>query len=106
VNLTADAAGVKHIVLDNVRGNLSLKGDSGTQIRVTGHTSIRAISHGEADRADRQSPVRIEREGDTAFIRGDAAGVQAAAQVSGELDVAIPRGVSLESRTRTGDLTI
>ena len=106
VNLTADAAGVKHIVLDNVRGNLSLKGDSDTQIRVTGHKSIRAISHGEADHADRQSPVRIEREGDTAFIRGDAAGVQAAAQVSGDLDVAIPRGVSLESRTRTGDLTI
>jgi DUF4097 and DUF4098 domain-containing protein YvlB len=107
VNLTTDSAGVKHLVLDGLRGNLSIKGEGGSgQIRIAGHKSIRALSRVEADRADRQSSIRVDHQGDTAFIRADLSGVRDSAQVSGEFDVTIPPGVSVESRTRAGDLTM
>ena len=106
VSLNSDGSGVKRVVLDGLRGNLSLKGDGAGQVRVAGHKSIRAMSRSEADRADRGSSIKIDRQGDTTFIRTDAGGAGGLAQISAELEITIPKGVSVESRSRAGDLTV
>lgn len=106
VNVTGDGSGVKRVVLDGLRGNVTLKGDGGAGIRVTGHKTVRATSHGEADRADKASAIRVERLGDAAVIRLESGAGRDAGQISGELEIAVPRGVTVESKTRAGELTV
>jgi len=89
-----------------VHGSLSVKGGDDGDIKVTGRKTIRAFNHGDADRADQQTKVRAERQGDSLLIRAEDYGAPRLIQITTDLDIAVPRGVSVESRGRTGDLTI
>jgi DUF4097 and DUF4098 domain-containing protein YvlB len=106
VNVSEPAQGVTRIVLDNLRGDLSLKGDDSAEVKVTGHETLRAFNHGEADRAQAHTAVHIERQGDQLFIRTDQSQGAGVSRVTADLDISIPKGVSVESRGRLGELTI
>jgi DUF4097 and DUF4098 domain-containing protein YvlB len=106
VNAAESPRGVTRIVLDNLRGNLSIKGEDTGDIKVTGRKTIRAFSHNDADRANQQSQVHVERHGDQLFIRTDDFTGPRMMQISTDLDITVPRGISVESRGRAGDLTI
>jgi DUF4097 and DUF4098 domain-containing protein YvlB len=106
VNVSEPAQGVTRIVLDNLRGDLSLKGDDSAEVRVTGHETVRAFNHGDADRAQARTAVRIERQGDQLFIRTDQSPGAGISRVTTDLDISIPKGVSVESRVRSGELNI
>jgi DUF4097 and DUF4098 domain-containing protein YvlB len=106
VNLTESARGVTHVVLDNLHGNLSLKGEDDGDVRLTGRKTIRAFNRNESDRADKQSQVHVERQGDALLIRTEDYTGSGLIQITTDLDITLPRGISVESRGRTGDLTI
>lgn len=106
VNLTESSRGVTHVVLDNLHGNLSLKGEDGGDFKVTGRKTIRAFNRTDADRADKQSQVKIERQGDALLIRTEDYTGRGLIQITTDLDLTLPRGVSVESRGRTGDLSL
>jgi DUF4097 and DUF4098 domain-containing protein YvlB len=106
VNVTESPRGVTRIVLDNVRGDLSLKGEDEGDIKVTGRKTIRAFSHSDADRANQQAQVRVERQGDLLLIHTDDYNGQRTLRVTTDLDITVPRGISVESRGRSGDLTV
>lgn len=106
VNVTESSRGVTHVVLDNLHGNLSLKGEDDGDVKITGRKTVRAFNRNDADRADQHTHVRIDREGDSLFIRTDEFAGGRLIQITTDLDIAIPRGVSIESRGRTGDLTM
>jgi DUF4097 and DUF4098 domain-containing protein YvlB len=98
--------GVTRIVLDNIHGNLSLKGEDTGDVKVSGRKSIRAFNHDNADRANQQSRLDIERQGDVLVIRAIQPERAGTIQVTNDLDIALPRGLSVEARGRAGDLTI
>lgn len=106
VNATESSRGVTHVVLDNLRGNLSVKGEDAGDIKVTGRKTIRAFNQNEANRADQQTQVQIERQGDSLLIRTEDFTGRRIVQITTDLDITVPRGVSVESRGRTGDLSI
>ena len=106
VNLTQSSRGVTRIVLDNIHGDLSLKGQDSGDVQVTGRKSVRAYNQGDADRANQQTEVRLERQGDALVLHSDDYAGSRMIQVSADLDITLPRGVSIESRGRNGDLTI
>jgi DUF4097 and DUF4098 domain-containing protein YvlB len=91
-------------VLDGVRGNVSLKGEDSGDIRISGRKSIRALNRAAADRADRDTRVHLDRQGDLLVIRTEGAG--GGLQITTDLDITVPKGISVESRGRSGDLTI
>lgn len=106
VNATASPRGVTRVVLDNLPGNISLKGEDPGDIKVTGRKTVRAFNRNDADRADQQTRIRIDRDGDSLLIRAaDSIGPRLI-QITADLDIAVPRGVSVESRGRNGDLAI
>jgi DUF4097 and DUF4098 domain-containing protein YvlB len=94
------------VVLDNLHGNLSLKGEDSGDIKVMGRKTVRAFNRNEADRANQQTRVHIEREGDLLLIRTDDFRGPRLIQITTDLDITIPRGISVESRGRTGDLNV
>ena len=106
VNLTQSGRDVNRIVLDNLRGSLSLKGQDGGDVQVTGRKSVRAFNQNDADRANQQTQIHMDRQGDTLVIRADEFAGPHMIQVSADLDITLPRGISVESRGRNGDLTV
>jgi DUF4097 and DUF4098 domain-containing protein YvlB len=98
--------GVTRIVLDNIRGNLSLRGDDSGDVKVTGHKSIRAFSRQNADRANQQSSLEIRREGDILLIHAVQPERAGTFQISTDLDIVIPKGIGVEARGRSGDLNV
>jgi DUF4097 and DUF4098 domain-containing protein YvlB len=110
INAAESPRGVTRVVLDNLHGNLSLKGQASNEdqgdIKVTGRKTVRAFNRTDADRANQQTQVHIERQGDSLLIRTEDFNGARLIQISTDLDITIPRGISVESRGRTGDLTI
>jgi DUF4097 and DUF4098 domain-containing protein YvlB len=106
VSKTGASQGVSRVVLDNLHGNLSLKGQDGGDVQVTGRKSVRAFSRTEADKADQQSPVVIDRQGDLLIIRMEEPQNTHTLSVSTDLDITIPKGLDVETRGRSGDLTV
>jgi DUF4097 and DUF4098 domain-containing protein YvlB len=107
VNATGASQGVSRVVLDNLHGNLSLKGqEAGGDVKVSGKKSVRAFSRNDAEQADRESPIRIERQGDLLIIHADEPKSSHMLSVSADLDITIPKGIDVEARGRAGDLTI
>lgn len=107
VNQAQPAAGVARVVLEDVRGNLSLKGTDSGEVQVTGRQTVRAFNRNAADRAKSNYQIHLERNGDELVVRAEQyRGGPRMSRVSADLDIAVPKGVSIESHGRTGDLTI
>jgi hypothetical protein len=106
VSASESPRGLTRIVLDNLRGNIAIKGEDLGDIKVSGRKTVRSFNRGDADRANQQSQVHVERHGDELFIRTDDFGGPRLLQISIDLDIMVPRGISVESRGRAGDLTI
>ena len=98
--------GVTMLVLDNLRGNLTVTGGDGDQYEVEGHKSVRAYSRSEADSLDKRTAVHFVREGNQLIVRSDEAKLPSERRISTDLEIKLPRGVSLEARGRSGDLTV
>ena len=98
--------GVARVVLDNLRGNLSLRGVDTADIKVSGRKTVRAFSHSAADRANQQTRVMVEREGDAIVIRSSEPERSGTLQITTDLDISVPKGFAVESRGRSGDLSI
>ena len=106
VNQTTPSAGVTRLVLDNVKGNIAVKGGQAGDIKITGHKNVKAFSKADAERGDQQSQLRVERQGDVVFVRVEEPRSSRMLTVSMDLDIAIPEGVDVETRGRSGDLAL
>jgi DUF4097 and DUF4098 domain-containing protein YvlB len=107
VNATSGSEGVTRVVLDNIHGNLSLKGEDGNgDVKVTGRKTVRAFDRNDADRAHQQSQIHVERQGDLMVVRAEEPKSMRMLSVTTDLDITIPRGLNVEARGRSGDLTI
>ena len=97
--------GVTRILVDNGRGSVSVRGDVSGDVKVTGRKSIRAMSRGDADRANQQGGFDLERQGDTLLVRAQAPD-RGSIQITSDLELTIPRGLNLEVRGKRGDVTV
>jgi len=102
-NSTTD--GVTRLVLDNINGDLTVHGDDGGDVKVTGHKTVRAFSHSDADRADKETSIHLERQGDSLVLRAEDPKHSGMLSISTDLDITVPKGLNVEARGR-GDLNI
>ena len=101
------AAKVTRIVVDNSRGNTRIVGADTQEIKVGGHTSIRALSQYDADEANKRLALRITTEGDQLVIRtAQQPGAPSDSTVSTDLEMTVPRGSSIQATGRNGDFDI
>ena len=101
-----DASGVTLVVLEGLRGNVTVTGSDGDDYSAEGRKTIRAYKKSEADESDRRSEVKFEREGNQLLVKMDESRVSSDRKISTELDLRVPRGVSIESRGHSGDVTV
>jgi DUF4097 and DUF4098 domain-containing protein YvlB len=101
-----EAGAVPRIFFENFRGNLRVTGGDGAEIKVSGRKSIRAYSRSDAEQADRESPLEMVTEGDRLVVRTNQQKVSGARRISIDLEVAVPRGSTIEGRGTYGDFDI
>src|SRR4051812_5575135 len=96
----APAAGIKRIAFENARGNIRITGGDGTDVVVTGRKLIRSWGRNDADQTNDKTPLEIVPQGDRLLIRTNSERVPDNQQMSDDLEVTLPRGMSVESRGR------
>ncbi len=106
INLHGDATGVTMLVLDNLRGNVTVNGSDEGGYSADGHKSVKAYNKREADVSDGRTQVRFVREGTQLIVKTDERGSIEANRLSTDMEIRIPRGISVEARGRSGDLTV
>lgn len=105
VTASSPADGVTRLVLDNINGDLTVHGDDSSEVKVTGHKTVRAFSRNDADRADKETAVHLERQGDSLVLRADEPTHSGMLSISTDLDIVVPKGLDVEARDR-GDINI
>jgi DUF4097 and DUF4098 domain-containing protein YvlB len=103
VSVTSPAAGMKRIVFENPRGFIKVVGGDGKDVVITGHKAIRAFAKEEADRTDKETPVEIIPQGDRLMVRTNQDRVRSNQRITDDLEITVPRGISVESRGTSGD---
>jgi len=107
VSAQGSAAGMTRITFENPRGSIKVVGgDTNDVVSVTGHKVIRAWSRQDADHADQTTPVEIVPQGDRLLIRTNQDRVPDNQRISDDLEVTIPKRMSVEARGRNGDYEI
>jgi DUF4097 and DUF4098 domain-containing protein YvlB len=93
-------------VIDNLRGNITVTGGDGSDVRVDGQQTIRAYDKNAADGVNRQTSLKLVPEGDALYLRATEPSNSDPARLSVTLDIRVPRNLNVEARGRSGDLTI
>jgi DUF4097 and DUF4098 domain-containing protein YvlB len=106
IHASGEAQGITMLVLDNLRGNVTVNGGEGATYSADGHKSIKAYNKGEADRLDGKTQVRFVREGTQLIVRTAERSAIDAGSLSTDIEIQVPHGVSVEARGRSGDLTV
>ena len=106
VSAQGSAAGMNRVTFENPRGSIRVVGGDSEEVSVNGHKAIRAWSRQDADRANQNTPVEIVPQGDRLLIRSNQDRAPDNQRISDDLEVTVPRGVSIEARGRTGDYEI
>ena len=95
-----------HIIIENLRGNAKVAGTDTTQLTLAGHKTIRAMKGGDADRADRATPLEIVQDGHDFIIRPNSDRTPGRVRVSTDLELTVPKNSSLDLSGRSGDIDI
>lgn len=103
VQASASATGMTRIVFDNPRGNIRVTGGDVTEVTVTGHKSIRAYQKQDADHTNDSTPVEVVPQGDRLVIRTNQDHAPDNQRVSDDLEVTVPRSMSVEAHGNSGD---
>ena len=107
ISQQAPAAGAERIVIDNPRGNIRVTGADVKEVRITGQKLVRALSKSEADHTDRITPVAIGGAGGSRLVlRVNQDRIPDNRRISVDLEVSVPRGVTVELHGRSGDFDV
>ena len=106
VSAKASAAGMTRIVFENPRGNIKVTGGDTQDVEISGRKLIRAWARPEADRLNNETPVEIVPQGDRILVRTNQDRARANRTISDDLEVVVPRGLTVESRAVSGDYEI
>lgn len=94
------------VVIESFRGNARITAADVSEVKVTGHNSIRSLDQSSADRANQDAKLEIEGGGEVATIRTNQDRVGGQQRVSADLEIVVPRGSSIEAHGRYGDFDI
>ena len=106
VEAKAPAGSAKRIVFENPRGSIKVTGADTNEVTVTGHKSVRAYARNDADRTNGNTPLEIVPQGDRMLIRSNQDHAPENQQISEDLEITAPHGVSVEASGRNGDYEI
>ncbi|HYI97039.1 MAG TPA: DUF4097 family beta strand repeat-containing protein [Bryobacteraceae bacterium] len=96
----------KRMILENIRGNARINGSDSTEIRIVGRTTVRALSRERADESNRLAELELIEQGDSIVVRTNQNRAPEERYITADLEITVPRGISIETRGRDGDIEV
>ncbi len=93
------------VVVDLPRGGVRITGADINEARLTARKTVRAMSRDEADRANAQSKVQLNKSGEVLTITASP-DTGSGPRVTTDMELSVPRGISVEFRGRYGDIEV
>jgi len=93
------------IVVENARGNTRITGVEGAEVKVSGRKTVRALDRSAADRANDAAKLKVLRNGGVVRVAHEQDSLEGA-RISMDLEIAAPRGASIQFRGKYGDLEV
>ncbi len=103
---SADIPANARIIVENRRGNTRIVGVDGAKMQVTGHYSIQALDRLGADKVHERMKLEINAQGPQIVIRTNQESADLDAKVDADLEIQVPKGVSVECRGVYGDFDV
>jgi len=100
---TFTAGKASRVVIENLRGNTRVVGADAAEVKVSGRKTVRTLQQSDADESDKITPLEIVNQGDAIVIRTNQDRVGSERRLTADLEITVPRGVSVEGRGRYGD---
>jgi DUF4097 and DUF4098 domain-containing protein YvlB len=94
------------VVIESFRGNARITGGDTDSVKVTGRKTIRSLDQSGADRANQDSPFELAGDANQLVVRTNQDHVSGNTRASAELEIAVPRGATIEAHGRRGDFDI
>jgi DUF4097 and DUF4098 domain-containing protein YvlB len=106
INAEKPASKNAHIVLEAFRGNAHIVGGDVLTVKVVGHSSIRSLEQDGANRANEAAVYEITGGPDQLTLRANQDRFSGPQRITAELEITVPKGVSIEAHGRNGDFDI
>lgn len=95
------------VLIENFRGSAKVTGSKeATTVSASGHETVRSFQQSEADSANKDTPLELIQQGDQIIVRTNQDRVRERTRVTGELEITVPMGSSIEAHGRYGDFDI
>ncbi len=102
----APAAKAKRLLVENLRGDIRIVGGDVQDVVVAGRKAVRALNPKDADVANQSTPVEITTQADQIVIRTNQDRITGEQRITADLDITVPRALSVEIRGRSGNLEV
>ncbi len=100
------AVKVSRVVIQNLRGNVRVVGADTQEIKISGRKTIRAYRQSEADTVNGRTPLEVVPQGDELVVQTNQEKSPQPLGMTTDLDLEVPRGVSIKATGRRGDFDI
>ncbi len=91
----AVTAGDARLVLEGLRGNVTVSGDDSSSVTVSGRKTIHAFSQSAADQANHRAQIEVVRNGNDIVVRSTGSLQRDDLSLAYDLDIKVPRRLSL-----------
>jgi hypothetical protein len=93
------------LILDGLRGNVSIAGDDSSEITISGHRTIRCFSQTTASVTNKHTRLEVIRNGNDLVVRSTGSSEDGDQSVSYDVDIKIPRRLGLAAQGATENVT-
>jgi hypothetical protein len=94
------------VVIEGLRGNVSVTGDDSTEVTISGHKTINTFNQSKADLANRNTHVEIVREGNDIVVRSAGSAERDEFSVSYDVDIKVPKRLNLVAQGSPENVTV
>ena len=94
------------VLIENLRGNARIVGADADAVKVSGRLSVRSFKQSDAEKVSKDCKLEIVRQGDLIVVRTNQDRAPSSTKVTADLEIAVPRGATVEARGRYGDFEI
>jgi DUF4097 and DUF4098 domain-containing protein YvlB len=93
------------LVVEGLRGNVSIAGDDSSSVTVSGHKNVSTYSQSAAGQANKRTQIEIVRNGNDLIVRSTGSPEHDNTSISYDLDIRIPRRLSLVAQGSPENIT-
>jgi hypothetical protein len=94
------------VVLEGLRGNITVAGDESSEVSVSGRKAVHAMSQSRADQANLRTKIEIVRSGNDIVVRSSGTPEASDSSISYDVDIKVPRRLSLVAQGSPENVTV